>query len=137
MEYGATASPPNGRVRADTGGAVQADASEGEGMTAVKGGRLVELLASHAPSRYNYWYPYVSLLSLASLFLAICVHVFSHFVPLLFSRWRMLERYPDMLTMLFVEFSFVHFVGFFVFLYWLQLTNVRRQQTHIAHAHVE
>jgi len=53
-------------------------------MTAVKGGWLVELLASHAPSRYNYWYPYVSLLSLASLFLAICVHVFSHFVPLLF-----------------------------------------------------
>jgi len=49
----------------------------------------------------------------------------------------MLERYPDMLTMLFVEFSFVHFVSFFVFLYWLQLTNVRRQQTHIAHAHVE
>ena len=96
-------------------------------------------LDAHKPSTYNYLYPYISILSLLSLFTAIVVHVIAFFVPRLLPDWWMLHRWPDVMTFLFVEFSFVHFLGFWLFVYWLQLTSVRGQtnsQT-LHHEHVE
>jgi hypothetical protein len=49
-----------------------------------------------------------------------------------------LQRWPDLLTFLYVELSFVHFVGFFGFVYWLQLTNVKTTQpVHLTLTHTE
>ena len=98
----------------------------------------VAWLAAHTPSTYNYLYPYVSIASLLSLFTAIVVHFFAYFVPILVPDWWLLRRWPDVMTYLFVEFSFVHFLGFWLFVYWLQLTNVRvKPSSHTVHQHVE
>ena len=101
--------------------------------------RWAAALSAVRPSEFNYLYPYVSLLSLASLAVAIALHLLGWGVRMMAPEWGLLKRWPDALTFLFVEFSFVHFVGFFVFLYWLQLTNTRpAQSVHIHHhAHTE
>ena len=98
----------------------------------------VAWLAAHSPSKFNYLYPYVSIVSLLSLFTAIVVHFFAYFVPLFVPDWWLLRRWPDLMTYLFVEFSFVHFMGFWLFVYWLQLTNVRvKPGPHTVHEKAE
>jgi hypothetical protein len=93
--------------------------------------------ASLSPSHHNVWYPYVSLLSLASLVMAIVIHCIAQFTPLLMPSWTLWRRYPDLCTMMFVEYSFLHFLGFFLFLYALQISNVRPSpvQQLVAHQH--
>ena len=105
----------------------------GEGVSGMWGvkGQWVDKLSALRPSALNYLYPYVSLLSLMSLMGAIGVQGFVLFVRWVIPTWGVLQRWPDLLTLIFVEVSFAHFVGFYLFLYWLQLTNVKPLPLHI------
>ena len=72
-----------------------------------------------APAALNHFYPHVTVLAVASLFGAILIHLVAFFTP-----QRLYEdRYPDLMTFIFIVYSFVHFVGFYLFVYCLQLTT--------------
>jgi len=85
-------------------------------------------LSNYSPSYWNSYYPYISILSVTSLIGVIIIHFFTHFFPLVFPQSRLLAAYPDLLTYLYIEYSFLHFIGFFVFLNWLQFTNVKHEE---------